>query len=85
VSDDAFYCPNRQPAPRRQPTPGEPLWSLGVVHVMWSAELRCHGEWGWEMQILCEGELIIGRRFELRRLAAQWAEEERKYLGKGET
>jgi hypothetical protein len=43
--------------------------------------LRCHGEsWGWEAQILSEGELVIGRRFDLRRLAVQWAEEERKHL-----
>jgi hypothetical protein len=33
-----------------------------------------------EAQILREGELVIGRRFELRRLAEQWAEEERKAL-----
>jgi hypothetical protein len=30
-------------------------------------------------------ELVIGRRFELRRLAEQWAEEERKYIEKGGT
>lgn len=27
-----------------------------------------------------KGELVIGRRFDLRRLAEQWAEEERKLL-----
>jgi hypothetical protein len=48
MSDDAFYRPNRTPPPRRQPTPGEPLWTLRLEHVTWSAELRCHGEsWGW--------------------------------------
>ena len=29
---------------RRQPTPGEPIWSLRHEHVTWSAELRFHGE-----------------------------------------
>jgi hypothetical protein len=75
MSDDAFYSPHRTPPPRRQPTPGEPLWTLRLAHVTWSAELRCHGEsWGWEAQILREGELVIGRRFDLRRLAEQWAQ-----------
>jgi hypothetical protein len=84
VTDDAFYRPNRPPAPPRPPKPGEPIWSLRLEHVTWSCELRCHGEsWGWEAQILREGELVIGRHFTLRRLAEQWAEEERKYLGRG--
>jgi hypothetical protein len=51
-----------------------------------SGELRSHGEsCGWETLILRDGELVIGRRFDLRRLAEQWAEEERKYLEKGGT
>jgi len=52
-----------------------------VDHVTWSCEFRFHGEsCGWEAQLLREGELVIGRRFDLRRLAEQWAEEERKVL-----
>ena len=47
------------------------------------ASLRFHGEaYGWEAELLCEGELVIGRRFDLRRLAEQWAEEERKLLAR---
>ena len=34
-------------------------------------------------EILREGELVIGRRFVLRRMAEAWAEEERKVLEKG--
>jgi hypothetical protein len=84
VSDDAFYRPNRPPTPPRQPKPGEPLWELRHDHVTWSCELRFHGEsYGWEAQILREGELVIGRRFDLRRLAVQCAEEERKAIEKG--
>jgi hypothetical protein len=52
--------------------------------VTWSCELRFHWEsWGWEAQILREGELVIGRRFDLRLLAEQWAEEERKFIEVG--
>jgi hypothetical protein len=47
---------------------------------MWDAELCYHGEYGVEAQILRQGELVIGRRFDTRALAAQWAEEERRLL-----
>jgi hypothetical protein len=30
------------------------------------AELRGHGEWGWECQFLYNGELAYGRRWTLR-------------------
>jgi len=83
VSDDAFYRPNHQP-PARRPKPGEPIWSLRHEHVTWSCELRFHGEsCGWEAQILREGELVIGRRFDVRRHAVQWAEAERQILKNG--
>lgn len=84
VSDDPFYRPShRAPAPR-QPKPGEPLWNLPHEHVAWSCDLRFHGEsYGWETQILGEEELAIGWRFDLRRLAEQWAEEERQHIENG--
>jgi hypothetical protein len=44
------------------------------------AELRYHGEYGVEAQILRQGDLVIGRRFDTRALAVQWAEKERKVL-----
>jgi hypothetical protein len=84
MTDDAFYRPNRSPAPPRQPTPGELLWTLRHEHVTWICELRFHGEnYGWEAQILREGELVIGQRFDLRRQAVQWAEAERQILERG--
>ena len=74
MSDDAFYSPNRLPPPPRQPKPGERLWQERVNHVTWSCELRFHGEsYGWEAQILRDGDLVIGRRFSLRVAAEQWA------------
>jgi hypothetical protein len=45
--------------------------------VTWSAELRVHGEYGVEAQILRNGELTIGRRFLLKEQAIRWAEAER--------
>ena len=56
-----------KPAPRCRPRPGEPLRSMQKGDVTWSAELRYHGEYGVEAQILRNGELVIGRRFVLRR------------------
>ena len=85
MSDDLFYLPNRPPVAPRQPKPGEPIWELRRHHVTWSAELRFHGEsWGWEAQILRDGELSIGRRFDTRALAMQWVESERQALERGE-
>lgn len=58
--------------PPRKPTPGEPLWSLLKDHETWTAELRYHGEYGVECQILRDGELAIGRRFDLKAQAIAW-------------
>ena len=44
--------------------------------VTWSAELRYHGEYGVEAQILRNGELTIARTFALRDLAIGWAKNE---------
>ena len=80
MSDDPFYAPNAKPLPARVSRPGEPLWSVGKDGVTWEAELRYHSEFGVEAQILRQGELVIGRRFDTRALAVQWADEERKTL-----
>ena len=49
----------------------------------WSCELRFHGEsYGWEAQILRDGELFDGQRFILRDMAEAWAEAERQFLEK---
>ena len=76
MTDDPFYSPNAKLPSPRVPQPGEPLWSLRKDGATWSAELRYHGEFGVEAQILRQGELVIGRRFDTRVLAVQWAEME---------
>lgn len=83
AEDPPFFATPGLKIPPRQPQPGEPLWQIRVDHVTWSCELRTHGEWGVEAQILRDGELVIGRRFELRALAIRWAELERTDLEKG--
>jgi len=68
MTDDPFYVPGHRLAPR-VPKPSEPVWELRVDHVTWSCELRFHGEsYGWEAQILRDGELVIGQRFVLRQI-----------------
>ena len=74
MAPDPFYSPNHVP-PVRTAKRGEPLWHLRCDHVTWSAELRCHGElWGWEAQILREGDLVLGQRFRLHEQAVSFAE-----------
>ena len=81
MTDDAFYRPNRPPAPPQSPKPGEPIWTLRANHVTWSCEFCFRGEsYGWEARILREGVLGIGHRFLLRRLAEAWADTERRIL-----
>ena len=83
MSDEPFDRPNSQGLARRSSKPAEPIWSLRLEHVTWNAELRSHVEsCGWETLILREGELVNRRRFDLRRQAVQWAEEERKAIEK---
>ena len=83
MSDDAFYSRNDRP-PSRARRPGEPLWSLHKDGSTWSVELRDHGAAvGVEAQILCDGELVSGRRFDLRELATRWAEQERAVIERG--
>lgn len=74
VADDVFYSPNWKPPGPRVPRPGEPLSSLCKDGATWEAELRYHGEWGVEAQILKNGEVLLGRRFDLRAQAVAFAE-----------
>jgi hypothetical protein len=82
MSDEPFYSQTYRPPPRA-PKPGEPLWSCAKDGRTWSAELRDHRAAGVEAQILCDGELVSGRRFDLRELATRWAEQERQRIARG--
>ena len=81
-ADNAMLC-NHRPLPRQR-RPGELVWTIRTDHVTWSCELHFRGEsYGWEAQILREGELHTGRRFLLREQAARWAEQERGWIVRG--
>jgi hypothetical protein len=63
---------------------GEEIWRVHVNHVWWSCELRFHGEsYGWEAQILRDGDLSFSQRWLLRDLAVQWADEQRRLKERG--
>lgn len=62
------------PPTRTVPKPGERLFMLHREGHRLECELRYHGEFGVETQFLKDGELLIGRRFDTKKLAVQWAE-----------
>lgn len=63
MTDDPFYAPGHK-IPPRQPKPGEFVWELRRGIVRLRCELRGHGEYGWECQLLEDGILIFGQRFD---------------------
>jgi hypothetical protein len=79
MTDDSLLWTHK-PTPKCRPRPGEPLWSVQKGDVNWSAELRFHGEYRVEAQILRNGDLSIARTFVLRDLAVGWAKNERDRL-----
>jgi hypothetical protein len=52
-------------------------------HVDSRCELRIHSEWCVEAQFFRQGDVLIGRRFDSRALAMQWAMVERQEIEKG--
>ena len=69
MADPDVFSPNHKP-PVRQPKSGDPLWNVRVNNVKWSAELRFHGEsYGWEAQILRDGDLISACKTEIPKAA----------------
>jgi hypothetical protein len=88
VSDQPFYAPDRKAPAPRQPQPGELLEEFLVGHARWRIELRDHGTFGVEAQLLKNEEFFASRTFSTRddptrrprELAIAWAKEERKAL-----
>jgi hypothetical protein len=78
MGDDPMHSGHHPPV--RQRRPGEPLWTIRVNHITYSAELKFHGEsCGWECQISEYGP-HDGRRFIRRDAATRWAESEWKEI-----
>jgi hypothetical protein len=78
---DPFYAPNFRPPPRVR-RPREHLWSLRKGARVLTCELHFRGEsYGWEVQILEDGNLRWSRgAFVMRKLAERWADGERAAL-----
>jgi hypothetical protein len=70
-----LYTPTYRQPPRL-PQPGQPLWSFQIDEHTWYAELRDKGAVGGEGRSCAMGELVVGRRFDVRELATQWTEQE---------
>jgi hypothetical protein len=71
---------NAPPPPLRKPRPAERVWSMRRHGRQVDAQLRGHGEWGWECQFLYAGELAYGRRWVTRADALAEADEKRLEL-----
>ncbi len=87
MADDPFYALGRKPMPPLESHPGQVLFEFvresDLAH--FRCEPRTHGERGVEAQFWTNGELLVGRRFDTRALAVQWAVVERERLEKGDT
>jgi hypothetical protein len=80
---DSANTPNPSPPPSRQPKPRKPLWTLEKNGHTYRCELLFHEQGGTEAQILKDGELMYGRRFEEGWQTLQWAELEKEHIEKG--
>ena len=81
MGSDDWYKPNPTPPPPRMPKPGEHVWTLVKSGRRFDCELRFHGEsYGWEVQLLEDGEIRYGWRFPLRAGADAEAEAQRARL-----
>lgn len=78
TDDDPWLEPFLKPTV--VPRTGESLWVFRKDERTWSAHLLYHSEYGVEAQILRDGDLVIGRRFDLREEAVAWATAERRHL-----
>src|SRR3954470_12172515 len=66
----------KPPAPRK-PTPAEHVWTMRKDGKQIDAELRSHGEWGWECQFYRDGSFLYGRRWQTRAATMSEIEEKR--------
>jgi len=84
MADDPFDLAHWPPVPPNSKPTVETLWSFQRGTRTITCRLLYRGEWGVEAQIFKHGELVIGRRFDTRALAVQWADEERRVLERPE-
>jgi len=81
MTNEPFFTPNLKPASARQPKAGELLFEFMRGHLRFRCELRFHGEsYGWEAQFYRNEEFARGRRFVTKKLAVEWAKQERRAM-----
>jgi hypothetical protein len=80
---DGWFKPKLSPPPPRQPKPRNGLWTIAKNGHTYTCELVFHDQGGTEAQIMKDGELIIGRRFEEGWQTLQWATFEKEHIEKG--
>jgi hypothetical protein len=52
------------------------LWTIRVRGSLWTCDLRYHDGYSVEAEIRRDGRCVIARRFQTRKEAEDWAEEE---------
>ena len=64
MADDAWYSPNREPAPPRQPTPGVKVWELRNGDHVARCELRDDERQsaGVDVVLLEDGDVLLSKR-----------------------
>ena len=78
------YDPFKGPIPQTKPRRSEKLWEVWATnHKYYTCELKNPGEFGVEAQIFVNADLVIGRRFDTRTLAVNWAMLEKADIEKG--
>lgn len=78
-NQDALRWDSPKQAPR-QPEPGDVVWELRKGIGRLRCELRGHGDWAWETQLLLNEEFYAGRRVDLRAQAVAYAAETKRWL-----
>ena len=78
---EPFTTPDQKIQPR-QPVPGEKLFEFVVGTKRHLCELRDHGKRGTEVQFFVDEEFAMGRCFDTRESAIQWAAIERAAIEK---
>lgn len=74
VSTDPALLWTAKPPPSRQPTAGAFLWLLVKNGRRLMCELRDHGDYGVEVQLLVNEELLAGYGHPTRASAERWAD-----------
>jgi hypothetical protein len=83
MADEPWYSPTYKPPAPAPLQPGELLFTFPRGADRFRCELRKQGEFGIEAQFFQNDELYVGRRFDQREQAIEWATSERHAIEHG--